>query len=310
MTPSPLLLPTPLVSLSWLREHLSHPNLVVVDCRFALSDPQQGRQVYDQGHIPGAFYLDLNQDLSSPVQTHGGRHPLPDLDQLVAKLEALGISSTPPTAVVAYDATKGAFASRLWWLLGYLGHDNVALLDGGFPAWEASGVPLEQTEPTPPRSGRVIPQIQTDWVVNRDGVMACQDRPGTVVVDARSPERYRGEQEPIDPIAGSIPGAVNLFWQANLDEQGYFKSTAELAELWATLPDAEEAIVYCGSGVTACVNILAHSLLDRPLPQLYVGGWSDWCSYQLTPPTGNMRAYPTEDLDSRWMGSSRPTVKG
>lgn len=275
-----LAMPTPLVNSAWLQAHLEHPGLVIIDCRFALRDPQQGRSTYTSGHIPGAHYLDLNQDLSGPVQSHGGRHPLPDLDTFVAKLEALGVSSNPATAVIAYDATKGAFAARLWWLLTYLGHHNVAVLDGGWPAWEAARLPIETVAPTAPRiPGRFTSQPQLDWIVDRAYVQQHKDQAGTVLVDSRSPERYRGEHEPIDPIAGSIPGAINIFWQENLDDQGRFKPEPELRQPWAKTAAAASAIVYCGSGVTACVNILAHRLMNRPIPKLYVGGWSDWCSF-------------------------------
>ena len=277
--PVPTILP-PLVDVEWLQKHLHLPEVVVIDCRFALGDPCQGRQAYEHTHIPGAYYLDLNQDLSSPVQAHGGRHPLPDIDQFVAKLEALGISSTPATAVVAYDATKGAFAARLWWLLQYLGHSRVAVLNGGFPAWQAAQYPLEQTHPAPPKAGRFRASPQTGWVVDRDYVIRHKGTTETMVVDSRSPERFRGEQEPIDPVAGSIPGAANLFWQLNLDENGYFRETTELKRQWASIPQTDELIIYCGSGVTACVNVMAHTLMGHSFPKLYVGGWSDWCSYQ------------------------------
>lgn len=279
MTNSAVSIPTPIVDASWLKAHLNAPNVVIVDCRFALSDPQQGRQAYGEGHLPGAFYLDLNQDLSSPAEKHGGRHPLPDLDKLVATLEALGISSTPATQVIAYDASNGAFAARLWWLLRYLGHESVAVLDGGFPVWQTLDYPLEQTIPDQPSQGQFTPQIQTDWLVARAYVNEHKIDNHTIVVDARSMERYRGEQEPIDPIAGSIPGAFNLFWQLNANEAGCFKSPMELELQWNDIPKAENAIFYCGSGVTACVNILAQELMQRPLPKLYLGGWSDWCSY-------------------------------
>lgn len=272
-------LPSPLVDIAWVKAHLNDPQVVIVDCRFALNDPQQGRQAYEQGHVPGAFYLDLNQDLSSPVQAHGGRHPLPDLTTFVNKLEVLGISSNPATQVVAYDATKGAFAARLWWLLRFLGHEAVAVLDGGFPAWETAGLPIESTLPTQPSAGRFIPQVQASWVVSREEVINQQAEGEILLVDARSPERYRGEQEPIDPIAGSIPGAQNFFWQNNLNAQGFFKSPEALTILWNATPEAQNPIFYCGSGVTACVNLLAQARMNKPLPKLYVGGWSDWCSY-------------------------------
>lgn len=276
---SSVTLPTPLVDVHWVQAHLNDPNVVIMDCRFALNDPQQGRQDYASGHVPGAVYLDLNRDLSSPIAQHGGRHPLPALEQFVDTLNTLGVSSQPATQVVAYDATKGAFAARLWWLLRYLDHEAVAVLDGGFPAWQAAGLPLE-TRIAKRSRGQFIPHPQPGWVVDRTTVLEHQIKGNKALVDARSPERYRGEQEPIDPIAGAIPQAVNLFWQANLDEQGRFKSPAELRQLWHRLPAAEQSIYYCGSGVTACVNLLAQAIMERDIPQLYVGGWSDWCSYE------------------------------
>jgi thiosulfate/3-mercaptopyruvate sulfurtransferase len=277
-TSSPL--STPLVTVDWLRAHHQDTNVVTVDCRFALDDPQQGRTVYEAGHIPGAFYLDLNIDLSSPVQTHGGRHPLPNVKTLSERLQSLGISAN--TIVIAYDASKGAFAARLWWLLRYLGHDRVAVLDGGFPAWQQARYFTTTITPETPPVGNFQPQIQAEWVVDRAAVLAHQAAGKVTLVDARSPERYRGEIEPIDPIAGSLPGAENLFWQLNLDERGQFKSPTELASLWAKIP-SENLVFYCGSGVTACINLLAYAVMQRPLPKLYAGGWSDWCSYELYP---------------------------
>ncbi len=276
LPPSPF--PTPLVSPDWLRTHLPQGHLVLLDCRFSLADPRQGRQAYQQGHLPGALYCDLNADLSSPVERHGGRHPLPDMTQFIARLEAWGINSHPPTPVIAYDATQGAFAARLWWLLRYVGHEAVAVLDGGISAWQRLGYPLEKTLPAVPQRGQFQPQLRQDWVVDRAQVIQAQAQ-GTRLVDARSPERYRGEVEPIDPIAGAIPGAVNFFWQHNLDDQGQFRSPDALADLWNPLSADANAIFYCGSGVTACVNILAQAVMQRPLPKLYVGGWSDWCTY-------------------------------
>jgi thiosulfate/3-mercaptopyruvate sulfurtransferase len=282
MDSSRLSLPTPLVDIQWLQTHLHHPQLVIVDCRFALGNPQQGRAEYRAAHIPGAGYLDLNQDLSSPVGAHGGRHPLPNIDPFVSTLEGLGISSDPATPIIAYDATKGAFASRLWWLLRYLGHEAVAVLDGGFTAWQAAHLPV--TTDVPQRSpGQFSPTLQTDWVADRSTVITAQADKHAALIDARSPERYQGLEEPIDPVAGAIPQALNFFWQRNLDEQGYFKAPAELAQLWHTMPAADESIYYCGSGVTACVNLLAQAVMQRPMPQLYVGGWSDWCSYEESP---------------------------
>ncbi|WP_017298587.1 sulfurtransferase [Nodosilinea nodulosa] len=271
------------VTADWLAHHLTDPQVIVVDCRFALSDPHQGRQQYAAGHIPGAWYLDLNQDLSSPVQAHGGRHPLPDLDGFSKKLAAMGVHSQcadsqgqEPTLVVAYDDSRFAFAARLWWLLRYLGHDDVAVLDGGWSGWVGAGRPTS-TETPAPRPGQFTPAPRQGWLVD---IEAVRDRPpAALLIDSRSPERYRGELEPIDPVAGSIPGAVNYFWQDASEPSGQLKSPEALANHWAALDAADEAIVYCGSGVTACVNLLAQTLAGRPMAKLYLGGWSDWCSY-------------------------------
>lgn len=270
--------PCNLVTADWLTQHLDDPRVVVADCRFALADPAQGAQQYAAGHIPGAWYLDLNQDLSSPMQSHGGRHPLPDLDTFSQRLTAMGVESrgSEPTLVVAYDDSRFAFASRLWWLLRYLGHDSVAVLDGGWLGWVQGGDPTS-TEIPVPRPGNFVPAPRHDWIVDIETVRHRQQ--GTVLIDARSPERYRGEVEPIDPIAGSIPGAVNYFWQEVSDERGQMKGGNELAQQWAGLDEAKEVIVYCGSGVTACVNLLAQTVAGQPMAKLYPGGWSDWCSY-------------------------------
>jgi len=269
-----------LVSAPWLHHHLNEPNLVVVDCRFALDDPQQGFAHYQQGHIPGAVYFDLNRDLSSPPQQRGGRHPLPNLQKLAAKLAAAGISSAgtgSPSHVVAYDDSCFAFAARFWWLLRYLGHDAVSLLDGGFQGWQQAGFPVTTALPAP-SPGSFHPQIQDSWVVDREQVQASRANPDVVLIDARTGDRYRGEFEPIDPVAGHIPGAVNYPWIEMTDEQGYGRSPDEQRQRWLELSEGKERIVYCGSGVTACVNLLSLHLAGFPPGQLYAGSWSDWCS--------------------------------
>ncbi len=268
------------VSGAWLQEHLADPQVVVVDCRFALMQPDLGQQQYQVAHIPGAFYLDLNRDLSSPVQVHGGRHPLPDVAILAAKLAAMGIyagaGDQPPTLVVVYDDSRLAFAARLWWLLRYLGHAQVAVLDGGWSAWQAAGYAVTSALPAP-RVGRFVPQVQADWVVDIDQVRSQPNT--TLLVDAREGDRHRGEREPIDPVAGHIPGAVNYPWQDVTDAAGFVRSPAWQRQRWQDLKPGQEVTVYCGSGVTACVNLLALSLAGLPPGKLYAGSWSDWCSY-------------------------------
>lgn len=270
------------VSADWLAEHLHDPNVCIVDCRFSLPEPDLGRNQYEQAHIPGAYYLSLDQDLSSPVQTHGGRHPLPDPAQFAARMNELGVQSAqagqPATRVVAYDDSNFAFAARLWWLLRYFGHDQVAVLNGGWSAWQAGGYPTVTEQPQP-QSGTFKPEIRDRTLVDIEQVKQRKDQPGVTVIDSRAPERYRGEVEPIDPIAGHIPGAVNYPWMRVVDENHQLRSQTELRELYADLQPAEEVIVYCGSGVTACVNLLAMEAAGFPNGKLYVGSWSDWCSY-------------------------------
>ncbi|MEM9809177.1 MAG: sulfurtransferase [Cyanobacteria bacterium P01_D01_bin.56] len=268
---------TYIVSPQWLANHLNR-DLVIIDCRFSLPEPTLGQQQYNQGHIPGAYYLDLNQQLSSAVQPHGGRHPLPDWSKFVDTLNQLGLQSNPQTPVVIYDAARFAFAARLWWMLRYLGHENVVLLDGGIDAWMEAGLPLSHETPSA-QEGHFVPQPQANWIVDIDYVRQHKDKSSTLIIDSRSAERFRGEREPIDPIAGSVPGAVNYFWKEISTETGQLKSPEDLAAHWQSVDDANEVIVYCGSGVTACVNLFSRVVAGKPMGKLYPGGWSDWCSY-------------------------------
>ena len=217
-----------IVSPLWLKENLDHPEVKVIDCRFRLGEPDWGLQQYIQSHIPNSYYLNLNQDLSSRVQNHGGRHPLPDSEVFAHKLAQMGITKDK-TMVVVYDDSRFAFAARAWWLIRYLGHSQVAILDGGWQEWKNLNYPTSDLLPTPSENGHFIPQIQTDWVVDVDYVKQRLNSSATAIIDARRGDRYRGEIEPIDPIAGSIPSAHNVFWQDMSTETGQLKSTAELA---------------------------------------------------------------------------------
>lgn len=273
--------PTPIVSAAWLYDHLDDPTVVVADCRFSLMAPDQGRSQYATSHIPGAVYFDLNRDLSAPVQQHGGRHPLPDPAQLAATLKQAGIRSGnggSPSFVVAYDDSRFAFASRLWWLLRYLGHDQVAVLDGGWSNWQRAGYPVSPAVPRP-QLGDFVPHVRSHRAVDIQTVRARKDQPQVALVDAREGDRYRGEREPIDPIAGHIPGAMNYFWQEATDERGMALPPAAHQARWADLKQADEIMVYCGSGVTACVNLLSLAIAGIETGTLYAGSWSDWCSY-------------------------------
>lgn len=267
-----------LVSPQWLLNHLDHPQLVIVDCRFQLGQPQWGYQQYTHSHLPNAVYLDLEKDLSAPIAQHGGRHPLPPPDSLAQTFSAIGIESGT-SWVVAYDDARFAFASRLWWLLRYLGHESVALLDGGWNGWQSQGYPVSDVMP-PPKFGHFIPYPQTDWIVDIETVKIRKDDPKVILLDSREGDRYRGEREPIDPLAGSIPGAVNSPWKHVTDEQGYCLALTHQRQLWRDYQSANEIIVYCGSGVTACVNLFSMNLVNIEQTKLYAGGWSDWCSYR------------------------------
>jgi thiosulfate/3-mercaptopyruvate sulfurtransferase len=284
-------MPTPTLPVSWLYEHLTEPNLVILDCRFSLADAQAGRQQYESGHIPGAYYVDLNQDLSGSVGQHGGRHPLPNPMELAEKFAAMGIhsggnpepggnqeSTAKPTTVVVYDDGL-AFAARCWWLLRYLGHDAVKVLDGGFKAWQAAGYEVTHEVPqVEQKRGQFVPNVRSPWVVDINQVKAQKDLPGVVLIDSREGDRYRGEREPIDPIAGHIPGAINYPWTEILDADGFFLSEALQQQRWAT-HQSDKILVYCGSGVTACANLLSLEAAGIADAKLYAGSWSDWCSY-------------------------------
>jgi len=268
--------PQPIVSPQWLAQRLGDPDVVVADCRFDLADPEAGRRAYAAGHIPGAVYFDLEEDLSAPAQRPGGRHPLPDVDELCRQLGQAGIG--PGVTVVCYDDQQGAMAARLWWMLRWLGHDAAAVLDGGFAGWRRAGLPVTDA-PANPTPRRFVPAPRPELVASAEDVQRLVQEGRGVLVDSRAPERYRGELEPIDPVAGHIPGARNLPWMDNVDADGRWRHPGELARRFAGLVGEEPVVVYCGSGVTACANLLAMAYAGVPVqPRLYVGGWSDWCT--------------------------------
>lgn len=249
----------------------------VLDCRFDLKNPVAGRAAYAEAHIPGAMYVDLDQDLAAPVTGETGRHPLPDPGDLAATFGRLGIDGT--TQVVVYDAAGGALAARTWWLLRWLGHERVALLDGGLPAWRSEGRPVESGQAVA-AARRFVPEQSVTRVVTTDQVVAALNGAETLLLlDARAAARFRGEVEPIDPVAGHIPGAVNLPFSALLDQNQRFRSAAEIRQAWAAAvpPAAGDRIAaMCGSGVTACHLVLAARLAGLEEPAVYVGSWSEW----------------------------------
>jgi thiosulfate/3-mercaptopyruvate sulfurtransferase len=271
---------TPIVTAQWLHSKLDqgqNPNIAIVDCRFALADAELGKQQYATAHIPGSYHLDLNRDLSSPVGVHGGRHPLPDDRALSGKLAAFGIDAQ--TLVVAYDDSRFAFAARLWWLLRYYGHEHVAVLDGGYGAWVKAGYPVTADIPQLATPGNFQAQPQADWIVDIDRVRASLHSPTHLLIDSREVDRYLGKIEPIDPVAGHIPSAVNYPWQDVSTTTGSALDVDGQRQRWGAIGEDVEAIVYCGSGVTACVNLLSMELAGITGAKLYPGSWSDWCSY-------------------------------
>jgi thiosulfate/3-mercaptopyruvate sulfurtransferase len=269
-----------LISVDELVGIYQSPNVVVIDCRFSLADDTEGERLYRQTHIPGAYYLHLNRDLSGVVGEHGGRHPLPDTPSLISKLEGLGVSHN--TQVVIYDDSRLAFASRLWWWLRYVGHENVKILNGGFRAWCDRQCPISSEVPSsevPVRGDKMGGDIRANSVVDINTVKTVPNTEGSVLVDSRERERFLGIKEPIDPVAGHINGAVNYPWQEVTDEKGFFLDLNQQRRRWQALTAADELVVYCGSGVSACVNLLSLAELGRDDAKLYVGSWSDWCSY-------------------------------
>lgn len=268
----------PIISVSQLKDLLNKPYTVVLDCRFSLADTTLGERQYQEGHIPGAYYFHLDRDLSGAKGPHGGRHPLPDPEALTQKLRQAGVNDKTP--VVIYDDSRFGFAARAWWLLRYLGHEECYILDGGFKAWCAAGMTVDRRIPAE-KSGRFTPQVNSDWLLSCDDIRAALDSGAYTLVDSREAKRYQGLEEPIDPIAGHIPGALNFPWQEVTNDRGYLKSHSNHSERWLSVKDQPLA-VYCGSGVTACVNLLSLYIAGIPA-KLYAGSWSDWCSYEDTP---------------------------
>jgi thiosulfate/3-mercaptopyruvate sulfurtransferase len=265
-----------LISSEEIAAHLGEPGWVVVDCRFSLSDPEGGRRAYGEGHLPGARYAHLDQDLSGPRSATSGRHPLPAPEALAQTLASWGIGNN--SQVVAYDERSGAFAARLWWLLRWLGHDAVAVLDGGLAAWRAHGLPLETATPAP-AVAHFAASPRPELLAGADEILGALGSDRLNVVDARAPARFRGDEEPIDPIAGHIPGAVNHPTDRNLDADGRFlPPDALVARLRQTLAGAApgQVVSSCGSGVTACHNLLAMEVAGMRGGRLYAGSWSEW----------------------------------
>ncbi len=267
-----------LVTIEELAAHLEDPKWVLFDCRHDLMDPTAGPAAYAEEHIPGAYFLHTDYDLSGAKTGKNGRHPLPDLDIFAARMNQCGVA--PGVQVVAYDDLGGNFAVRLWWLLEWLGHERVALLDGGYPRWLREKRAVTQEVPAA-RPGKFVPKPALGATVDANFVDLIRDDPSVKLVDARAVDRYTGKQEPIDPVAGHIPGSVNRFWKLNLQPDDRFKPAAQLRQEFAALlgnAAPEQSVHLCGSGVTACHNIFAMELAGLAAGRLYPGSWSEWCS--------------------------------
>lgn len=267
-----------LITPQQLAERLDSPRLVILDCRFALEDVDYGQRSYAEGHIAGAHFADLERDLSGKVvRGQTGRHPLPDPQRLIERLREWGVDND--SEVVLYDDGPGAFAARAWWLLVWLGkRDGVAILDGGLKAWHAAQLPLSLDSP-PKREGGFSGEADTQLLIDAEQLLAELDKPELTLLDARGLPRFRGEVEPIDAVAGHIPGARCAAFTDNLGADGRFLPVEQLKQRFAEQLAGrapEQLVAYCGSGVTACHNLFALALAGYPLGRLYAGSWSEW----------------------------------
>ncbi|HYC47480.1 MAG TPA: sulfurtransferase [Burkholderiales bacterium] len=274
---------TTLIGADELAAHLGRADWVVCDCRHDLADYESGRRAYAQGHVPGARFLHLDEDLAGPKTGTNGRHPLPHPMTFALRLGALGIDNGKQ--VVAYDASGGAYAARMWWMMRWLGHTRVAVLDGGWQAWVEGGHPIS-AEPVLPQPTTFTPRPRPEMAVDAGFIVGHLGEPTCTVLDARSPDRFRGENETLDPVAGHIPGALNRFFRSNLDTSGRFKPAEALRAEFADVlreRDAGAVVHQCGSGVTACHNLLAMEHAGLAGSRLYPGSWSEWVSDRVRP---------------------------
>ena len=271
-----------LVPAEELAAHLGDPRWIVFDTRHDLMDVGKGRRLYAEGHVPGAYFLHVDEDLSGPKTGKNGRHPLPDIGSFARRINECGV--TPQTQVVMYDDVGGNFCVRLWWMLRWLGHEKAALLDGGYPLWQREGRPITKDVPAP-RPGAFVPKPYLGSTVDLAFIERFREDPSIALLDARAPERFKGITEPIDPVAGHIPGAINRFWQKNLNPDGRFKPPEQLRREFEELlgRNTEKTVHMCGSGVTACHNAFAMELAGLAPGRLYPGSWSDWVSDRSRP---------------------------
>lgn len=267
-----------IISVHLLHEKLKQKeDIVILDVRSDLKDETIGIKIYKENHIPGASHLDLKRDLASPAKEHGGENPLPDPNKLAKTLGNLGIDHQ--TEVVIYDNDNGMYASRAWWVLYYIGLDNISILDGGYVKWVEAG--FTTTEKIPVRDAKQLqPKVRNDLFVDIEEVKEKVIKKEAILIDSRAPERYRGEVEPLYAKAGHIPGAINFPYQNVYRDDGTWKSEPELQEVFASLPKTKEIIVSCGSGVSACSNVFGLKRSGFTNVKLYPGSYSDWISYE------------------------------
>ncbi len=266
-----------LVSVKELADNLENPDWMIVDCRFTLAEPEWGHKTYQQEHIAGAVYANLDDDLSGPIiPGKTSRHPLPETNEFAEKLSAWGIDEK--VQVVVYDDRAGGIAGRLWWMLKWLGHEAAAVLDGGYPEWTQGNKATRDGIETRTRRS-FIPKVNNDLLVNVDDVIAVGKSKDKLLIDSRAPIRFSGESEQLDPVAGHIPGAINLHYVQNIDEDGLFFTPEKMQERFVNIlgdTPAEGVVFYCGSGVTAAHNILSVAHAGLGMPKMYAGSWSEW----------------------------------
>ncbi|MBV8374345.1 MAG: sulfurtransferase [Candidatus Eremiobacteraeota bacterium] len=264
---------TALISAGALRDRLGDPKLVVVDCRHSLQDFSLGQRLYDEGHVPGAFFASVEDDLAGKKTGRNGRHPIPDPEVFARFLRELGVDDD--SQIVAYDAGGDMFAARLWFLSRWIGHDAVAVLDGGFAVWQTHGYPISAAPTAGDREGNLHVRLRPELVVDAEFVRSCLRGPEMQLLDARAPDRFAGENETIDPVAGHIPGASNYWFKNNFNEDGTFKTREQLRSAFSHL-DSNRVVHQCGSGVSSAANQLAMVIAGLEGSRIYGGSWSEW----------------------------------
>ncbi|HKB83214.1 MAG TPA: sulfurtransferase [Burkholderiales bacterium] len=267
---------TTLISVAGLAQRIDDQSFVIFDCRHELTNPNFGINAYAQSHLPNARFAHLDRDLAAPITGYNGRHPLPDPDVFAKWLARMGVSDD--RQVVGYDNAGGVYASRLWWMLRWMGHQSVAVLDGGWQAWLAAGQPVTAEVPTP-KTAKFTRRPKGNFPVDANYVLEHLQSPDMVLIDARANDRFHGQNETIDPVGGHIPGAHNRFFKDNLTAQGFFKASEQLRNEFRPLVgngSPERLVSQCGSGVTACHNLLAMEIAGLKGGRLYPGSWSEW----------------------------------